>query len=256
MDRETEILAELEQQIRANAFKAETFMYPVKDKQGVPYMLHALTHINILDTGHRKRSLPLEYRAKLNKIERKEGNIINLSEKQLCKIENQNKLCEKFIRRVASAVYLCRHAEKEILEQIERSTIDGTRRFLNQQIYGKRAVNAAMKILERDFKAQIRKNINYFYPPPSNKQKSGDDIKEHEDEALHEIYHLYEKYFPNLKPSNKRANMAFITAATDFWKDDLEFIKRVKLYSERLRNRHEILEEADIPVKPTLSNLK
>jgi hypothetical protein len=39
--------------------------------------------------------------------------------------------------------------------------------------------------------------------------------------------------------------MAFITAATDFWKNDREFIKRVKLYFERLRNRKEVLEEPD-----------
>ena len=39
--------------------------------------------------------------------------------------------------------------------------------------------------------------------------------------------------------------MAFITAATDFWKDDRGFIKRVKLYFERLRNRIEVLEEPD-----------
>ena len=39
--------------------------------------------------------------------------------------------------------------------------------------------------------------------------------------------------------------MAFITAATDFWKNDREFIKRVKLYFERLRNRVEVLEEPD-----------
>jgi len=124
--------------------------------------------------------------------------------------------------------------------QIEQSTIndtDETRRFLESQIYGKRAINAAMKILKKDRNTQFKKNINYFYPPPSKKQSPTFLAKNHENEALYEIYSLYNEYFPNLKPRNIRANMAFITAATNFWKDDREFLERVNLYFERLGNR-------------------
>lgn len=242
MQEEKEIEFDLEQQIKENAFKKEIFVYPVKNKQGVPYTLNALTHIKILDKARRKRSLPLGYRAELKNVEWKEGNIINLSEKQLLKIEYQNKICEKFIRRVTSVVYICRHAKKEILANIEQSTIEDSRRFLSKQIYGKSAINAAMKILEKDLKAQIKKNEDYLYPPPSKKQSPPLLFKNHENEALAEIYGLYNKYFSNLNQRNILANMAFIVAATDFWEDEREFIDRVTLYFERLGNRRKELE--------------
>jgi len=245
VDRENEILSELEQQIRANAFKAETFLYPIKDKQGLPYTLHALTHVYILDKAKRRRSMALGYRVNLNSIEMKNGCIINVPENDLRKIEEQNRACEKFIRRVASVVYRYRQAEKEVLAHIEKSTIDDTRRFLENQIYGKRAVNAAMKILKKDLKAQIRKNIDFFYPPPSKKQSPPYLTICHENEALFEMYGLYNQYFPTLKPRKILANMAFIAAATDFWQDDRKFIERVKLYFERLGNRKRELEEPD-----------
>lgn len=245
IDKDDELLLKMEQQIRSNAFREEAFADPIKDPQGVTCTFSALTHVYILDTAHRKRSIPVGYRAELKNVERKNGCIINLSEKELWKILDQNRACEEFIQSVASILYKYRHAKEEFLKQIEKSTIDDTRRFLESQIYGKRAINAALKILVKDLNTQITKNINYFYPPPSEKQKSPDFSKEHEDEALFEIYSLYEQYLPNLKPSNKRANMAFIAAATDFWKTDREFIKRVKLYFERLRNRVEVLEEPD-----------
>ena len=248
IDKDDELLLKMEQQIRSNAFREEAFADTIKDPQGVTCTFSALTHVYILDTAHRKRSIPVGYRAELKNVERKNGCIINLSEKELWKILDQNRACEEFIQSVASILFQYRHNKKEILTQIEQSTIDDTRRFsdfLESQIYGKRAFNAAMKILKKDLKTQIKKNINYFYPPPSKKQKSPNFTKDHEDEALCEIYSLYEQYIPNLKKSNKRANMAFIIAATDFWKNDREFIKRVKLYFERLRNRKEVLEEPD-----------
>lgn len=245
MDREDQLLLKMEEQIRSYAFREETFADPIKDPQGATCTFNALTHVYILDTAHRKRSIPVGYRAELKNVERKNGCIINLSEKESWKILDQNRACGEFIQRVASILYKYRHAKEEFLTQIEQSTIDDTRRFLESQIYGKRAINAALKILVKDLKTQITKNINYFYPPLSKKQKSPNFTKDHEDEALYEIYSLYEQYLPNLKPSNKRANMAFITAATDFWKNDREFIKRVKLYFERLRNRKEVLEEPD-----------
>ena len=245
MGRDDELLWEIEQQISSNAFKEETFADPIKDPQGATCPFNALTHVYILDTDHRKRSIPVGYRAELKNVERKNGCIINLSEKESWKILDQNRACGEFIQRVASILYKYRHSKEEFLAQIEQSTIDDTRRFLESQIYGKRAINAALKILVKDLKTQITKNINYFYPPPSERQKPPHFTKNHEDEALYEIYSLYEQYLPNLKPSNKRANMAFITAAADFWKNDREFIKRVKLYFERLRNRIEVLEEPD-----------
>jgi hypothetical protein len=201
-----------------------------------------------LNTAHRKRPISIGYRAELKNVDRKNGCIINLAEKELQKILDQNRACEEFIQSVASILFQYRHAKKEILAQIEQSTIndtDETRRLLESQIHGKRAINAAMKILNKDRNTQFKKNINYFYPPPSKKQKPTNFTKDHEDEALCEIYSLYEQYIPNLKKSNKRANMAFMIAATDFWKNDREFIKRVKLYFERLRNRKEVLEESD-----------
>ena len=250
MDRENELLFELEQQIRANAFKAETFLYPIKNQQGVPYTLHALTHVYILDKAKKRRSMALGYRVNLNSIEEKNGCIINVPENELQKIEEQNGACERFIGRVASVVYLYRQDEKEILAHIEQSTIDDTRRFLENQIYGKRAVNAAMKLLKKDLKAQIIKNKNYFYPPPSKKQSPPFLTINHENEALSEIYNLYNQYFPSLKPRNILANMAFIAAATDFWQDDRKFIERVKLYFERLGNRKkELVEPHNIKIQ-------
>ena len=245
LDRDDELLLKIERQIRSNAFKEETYAYSFKDRQGAPDTLKALTHVYILNTAHRKRSIPIGYRSKLKNVDRKNGCIINLSEKELWKIGDQNRACEEFIQSVASILYKYRHAKKEILAQIEQSTIDDTRRFLEEQIYGKRAINAALKILRKDLKTQIKKNINYFYPPPSKRQKPPNFTKDHEDEALYEIYSFYEQYLPGLKPSNKRANMAFILAASDFWENDRKFIKRVKLYFERLRNRKEVLEESD-----------
>ena len=59
MDRDDELLLKMEQQIRSDAFKEETFAYPLKDPQGVPYTLNALTHVYILDTAQRKRSIPV-----------------------------------------------------------------------------------------------------------------------------------------------------------------------------------------------------
>jgi hypothetical protein len=245
MGRDDELLLKMEQQIRSNAFKEETFADPYKNLQGATCPFNALTHVYVLNTAHRKRPIPIGYRAELKNVDRKNGCIINLAEKELQKILDQNRACEEFIRSVASILFQYRHAKKEFLVQIEQSTIDDTRRFLESQIYGKRAINAAMKILKKDLNTQIKKNINYFYPPLSKKQKPPNFTKDHEDEALCEIYSLYEQYIPNLKKSNKRANMAFIIAATDFWKNDREFIKRVKLYFERLRNRIEVLEESD-----------
>jgi len=240
MGRDDELLWEIEQQISSNAFKEETFADPIKDPQGVTCPFNALTHVYVLDTAHRRRSIPIGYRAQLESVKRQNGCIINLSEKELQRILDQNRACQEFILSVASILFQYRHAKKEILSQIEQSTIndtDETRRFLESQIYGKRAINAAMKILKKDRNTQFKKNINYFYPPPSKKQSPTFLAKNHENEALYEIYSLYNEYFPNLKPRNIRANMAFITAATNFWKDDREFLERVNLYFERLGNR-------------------
>jgi hypothetical protein len=210
-----------------------------------------------LDTAHRKRPLPIGYRAELKNVARKNGCIINLSEKELQKILDQNLACEEFIDRVASIVYICRHAKKEILTRIEQSTMDDMRRFpdlLESQIYGKRTINAALKILEKGVKTQIKKNEDFYYPLPSKKQSPTFLTKNHENEALYEIYSFYNEYFPNLKPRNIRANMAFIAAATNFWKDDREFLERVNLYFERLGNRkNELGEPDDIKIQASLS---
>ena len=147
MERDDQLLLKIEQQISSNAFKKEAFADPIKDPQGATCTFIPLTHVYILDTAHRKRSIPLGYRAKLKNVERKNGCIINLSEKELWEIEEQNKACEEFIRRVASIVHNCRHAKNELLAHIKQSTIDETRRFLERQIYGKEAINAAMKII-------------------------------------------------------------------------------------------------------------
>ena len=245
IDKDDELLLKIEQQIRSNAFKEETYAYSFKDRQGAPDTLKALTHVYILDTAHRKRSIPVGYRAKLKNIKWKNGFITNLSEKKLWKIIDQNRACEEFIDRVASTVYNCRHAKKELLTHIKQSTIDETRRILEGQNYGKREINDALKILGKGLDTQIKKNVNFYYPPPSKKQSPPFLTKNHENEALCEIYSLYNKYFPYLKPRNIRANMAFITAATDFWKDDREFLERVNLYFERLGNRKNELEEPD-----------
>ena len=162
IDKDDELLLKMEQQIRSNAFREEAFADPIKDPQGVTCTFSALTHVYILDTAHRKRSIPVGYRAELKNVERKNGCIINLSEKELWKILDQNRACEEFIQSVASILYKYRHAKKELLAQIEQSTIDDTRRFLESQIYGKRAINAALKILVKDLKTQITKNIIYF----------------------------------------------------------------------------------------------
>jgi hypothetical protein len=254
IDKDDELLLKIEQQIRSNAFKEETYAYSFKDRQGAPDTLKALTHVYILNTAHRKRSIPVGYRAKLKNIKWKNGCIINLSEKELWEILDDNRTCEEFISRAASTVYNCRHAKKEILAQIKKSEIDDTRRFLVGQIYGKREINNALKILGKGLDTQIKKNVNFYYPPPSKKQSPSFHTKNHENEALYEIYSLYNKYFPKLKPRNIRANMAFITAATNFWKDDREFLERVNLYFERLGNRkNELGEPDDIKIQASLN---
>lgn len=253
MGRDDELLLKMEQQIRSNAFKEETFADPIKDPQGATCPFNALTHVYVLDTAHRKRPIPLGYRAELKNVRRKNGCIINLSEKELWKILDHNRACEEFISRAASTVYNCRHAKKEILAHIKQSAIDDTRCFLEGQIYGKREINDALKILGKGLDTQIKKNVNFYYPPPSKKQSPPFLTKNHENEALYEIYNLYNKYFPKLKPRKIRANMAFITAATDFWKDDREFLERVNLYFERLGNRkNELGEPDDIKIQASL----